>query len=182
MAGQRVAESVPTMHPSCAYTQVVASLAHRLTYIAIAFALSASPTALTACMALCLGGQVAAAGRAGDTHTGHEDHGPAAEQATVSPHAHHGASAALPAAHANASPRTTSHARLVGTCDDCCGSGPLAFAAGPGVERTDGKALAMAPAVSVVSFHLTAATGVIVAPGPVVPPPSPTRAPLALRI
>ena len=61
-------------------------------------------------------------------------------------------------------------------------NGPIAFAAGPGVERTDGKAFATAPPVSVVSFHMNAATHAATPPNPPVPPPSPTRAPLALRI
>lgn len=175
---------VPTPGASFAYTQGVACFAHRLTCVAMVFALSGSPAVLTACMALCLDGSVPAASATDGRQTGHEGHRAVAEPAAASPHAHHGTAASPQptASLAGASPLAPSDARLVGSCDSCCVAGPGAFVAGPGVERTDGKALAMAQAVSVVSFQLSATTHTAPLPGPPVPPPSPTRAPLALRI
>jgi len=161
----------------------VSSFAHRLTCFVMAFALSGSPAVLSACMALCLDSPVAANSTEA-TQVGHAGHSAVTVPAAVSPHAHHGtpASAQLTAGVVNASPLAPSDARLVGTCDNCCLSGPVAFAAGPGVERTDGKAFAMAPTVSVAVFHLSVTTYAAAPPSPPVPPPSPTRAPLALRI
>lgn len=174
---------VPTSSPSCAYTRGVASFAHRLTCLAMAFALSGSPAVLSACMALCLDSPVAASAMGG-TQPGHNGHGGMTEPAAESPHVHHGTAAPTQptATVPTASPLVPSDARLVGSCDNCCVAGPIAFAAGPGVDRTDGKAFATAPAVSVVSFHMNAATHAATPPSPPVPPPSPTRAPLALRI
>jgi hypothetical protein len=148
----------------------------------MAIALSGSPAVLAACMALCLGSPIAASATDG-TQADHKGHGAVAEPAAVSPHAHHGTAASTQptASQASASPLAPSDARLVGSCDSCCVAGPVAFAAGPGVERTDGKAFATAPAVS-VAFQLIAATHAAAPPSPPVPPPSPTRAPLALRI
>jgi hypothetical protein len=172
-----------TSNPGCAYTRGVVSFAQRLTSVAMAFALSGSPAVLSACMALCLDSPVAASAM-GDTQPGHNGHGGMTEPAAESPHAHHGTAAPTQpsATVATASPLVPSDARLVGSCDSCCVVGPVAFAAGPGVERTDGKAFATAPAGSVVSFHMNAATHAATPPSPPVPPPSPTRAPLALRI
>lgn len=169
--------------PSWAYTRSVGSFAQRLTSVAMAFALSGSPAVLSACMALCLDSPVAASAM-GSTQPGHNGHGGMTEPAAESPHAHHGTAAPTQptATVATASPLVPSDARLVGSCDNCCVAGPIAFAAGPGVDRTDGKAFATAPAVSVVSFHMNAATHAATPPSPPVPPPSPTRAPLALRI
>jgi hypothetical protein len=169
--------------PSWAYTRSVGSFAQRLTSVAMAFALSGSPAVLSACMALCLDSPVAASAMGG-TQPGHSGHGGMTEPAAESPHAHHGTAAPTQptATVATASPLVPSDARLVGSCDNCCVAGPIAFAAGPGVDRTDGKAFATAPAVSVVSFHMNAATHAATPPSPPVPPPSPTRAPLALRI
>jgi hypothetical protein len=149
----------------------------------MAFALSGSPAVLAACMALCLDSPMAAASAMDGTPADHKDHGVAAEPASVSPHADHGtaASTQLTASLASASPLAPSDARLTGCCDSCCVAGPVAFTAGPGVERTDGTAFATAPAVS-VAFHVIAATHAAARPSPPVPPPSPTRAPLALRI
>lgn len=179
---------VPTSGPSCAYTRGVTSFAHRLSCFAMAFALSGSPAVLAACMALCLDSPMAAASATEGTKADHKGHGAVAEPAAVSAHTHHGtATSTQPAATqpiatlASASPLAFSAARKVGSCDSCCVAGPVAFAAGPGVERADGKAFAMAPAVSVASFHLSAATHATAPPSPP-PPPSPTRAPLALRI
>jgi hypothetical protein len=169
--------------PSWAYTRGVGSFAHRLTSFAMAFALSGSPAVLSACMALCLDTPVVASAAEG-TQAGHNSHGAVTAPAAASPHAHHSAAASTPptASEASASPLTPSDARLVATCDNCCVAGPIAFAAGPGVDRTDSKAFATAPAVSVVSFHINAATHAVTPLSPPVPPPSPTRAPLALRI
>ena len=172
-----------TSGPSCAYTRGVGSFSHRLTSFVMAFALSGSPAALSACMALCLDGPMGAASATDGGQVDHKGHGAVAEPAAASPHAHHGTTASTqPAASlASATPLAPSDARLVGSCDSCCVAGPVAFAAGPGVERTDGKAFATAPAVS-VAFQVMAATHAAAPPSSPVPPPSPTRAPLALRI
>ena len=175
-------EGVKTSGPSCAYTQGVGSVAHRLTSVVIAVVLSGSPAVLSACMALCFGGQTPA-NATELAHEGHDGHAAVTAPAAASPHAHHGpeASPQPPASVADRSPRAPSHARLVSTCDNCCIAGPVAFAAGPGVERPDGKAFATAPPVS-VPFQVIASTHAAAPPSPPVPPPSPTRAPLALRI
>lgn len=174
---------VPTSSPSCAYTRGVGSFAHRLTSFVMAFALSGSPAVLSACMALCLDSPMVAASATDGMQADHKGHGAVAEPAAVSPHAHHGTAASTQptASPVSASPLAQSDARLVGSCDSCCVAGPIAFAAGPGVERTDAKAFATAPAVS-VPFQVIAATHAAAPPSPPVPPPSPTRAPLALRI
>jgi hypothetical protein len=174
---------VRTSGPGCAYTRGVASFAQRLTSVAMAFALSGSPAVLSACMALCMDSPVAASAMGG-TQPGHNGHGGMTEPAAESPHVHHGTAAPTQptATVPTASPLVPSDARLVGSCDNCCVAGPIAFAAGPGVERTDGKAFAMAPTVLVASFRLSATTHTAPLPGPPIPPPSPTRAPLALRI
>jgi hypothetical protein len=149
----------------------------------MAFALSGPPAVLAACMALCLDSPMAGASATGGTPAGHSGHGAMNEPTAASPHAHHGTAAStLTASVANESPLAPLDARLVGSCDSCCVDGPLAIAAGPGVERADGRVFAMAPAVSVASFRLSAATHAAAPPSPPVPPPSPTRAPLALRI
>lgn len=174
---------VRTSDPSWAYTRGVGSFAHRLTSVLMAFALSGSPAVLSACMALCLDSPVAA-NTTDATQAGHGDHATVAEPAAPSPHAHHGTAASPQptATVANPSSLAPPDARLVGTCDNCCVAGPVAFAAGPGVERTDGKAFAMAPTVAVALFQMSVATPAPAPLRPPVPPPSPTRAPLALRI
>lgn len=174
---------VRTSGPTWAYTPGVGSFALRLTSVVMAFALSGSPAVLAACMALCLDSPMAAASATDGPPADHQGHGAVAEPAAASPHAHHGTAASTQstASLASASPLALSDARLVGSCDSCCVGGPVAFAAGPGVERTDGKAFATAPAVS-VAFHVMAATHAAAPPSPPFPPPSPTRAPLALRI
>lgn len=169
--------------PSWAYTRGVASFTHRLTCVAMALALSGSPAVLAACMALCLDSPTAAIVTDG-AQADHNGHGAMAGPVAESPHAHHSTPAANQptAIAANASPLASSDARLVQSCGNCCLAGPVAFAAGPGVERTDAKACGVAPAIEVVSFHVSVATHEAAPPSPPVPPPSPTRAPLALRI
>lgn len=175
---------VPTSGPSWAYTQGVALFAHRLTCVAMAFALSGSSAVLSLCMALCLNSPLAAVSATDAVQADHQSHGAVAEPAAVSPHAHHGtpASPQPSASVTNASLLPLSDARLVSSCDSCCVASPVALVAGPGVERADGKAFATAPAVSVASFQVVAAMQAAAPPSPSVPPPSPTRAPLALRI
>lgn len=170
--------------PSWAYTRGVGSFAHRMTSFVMAFALSGSPAVLTACMPLCLDSPMAAASAMDGTQADHEGHGAVAEPAAASPHAHHGtaASAQATASLASASPLAQSDARLVGSCDSCCVAGPVAFAAGPSVERAAGKAFATARVAAVTLFQESVATHAAAPPRPPVPPPSPTRAPLALRI
>jgi hypothetical protein len=176
-------EGVKTSGPSCAYTQGVGSVAHRLTSVVIAVVLSGSPAVLSACMALCFGGQTPA-NATELAHEGHDGHAAVTAPAAASPHAHHGpeASPQPPASVADRSPRAPSHARLVSTCDNCCIAGPVAFAAVAGVERTNGKSLGLTPTAAVMLFQASVAAYAAVPSSPPVPPPSPTRAPLALRI
>jgi hypothetical protein len=172
-----------TSGPSWTYTRTVGSFAHRVTSFVMAFALSGSPAVLSACMALCLDSPVAA-NTTDVAKRGHDDHAAVTEPAATSPHAHHGTAASpqpVPSV-ANPSQLAPSDARLVGTCDNCCLGGPVAFAAGPGVERADGKAFAIAPTAAVTLFQLSVAAHDAGPLRPPVPPPSPTRAPLALRI
>lgn len=105
-----------------------------------------------------------------------------ADSPAASPHAHHAATASTQpgASRADAPPSAPSDGYLVGRCDSCCG--PVAVATGPGVKRTDGRALAMVPAVPMAPFRLSITSCATVSPSPQVPPPSPVRAPLALRI
>ncbi len=169
--------------PRWAYTRGVGSFGHRLTSVVMAFALSGSPAVLSACMALCLDSPVAA-NTTDATQAGHEDHAVVTEPAAASPHAHHGTAVSPPpaASEANPSPLAPSDARLIGNCDNCCVAGPVGLAAGPAVERTDGKTFAMAPTVAVALFQVSVAAAAAPPLKPLVPPPSPTRAPLALRI
>jgi hypothetical protein len=145
----------------------------------MAIALSGSPAVLSACMALCLDNPATA----GATQADHSAHG-MAEPAAASLHAHQGADASVHSAISGetASRPAPSDARLVRTCDTCCIAGPVALAAGPGIERIDGKAFAMAPSAAVALHQVSVATDTAAPPHPPVPPPSPTRAPLALRI
>lgn len=161
-------------------------MAHRLTSLAMALALSATPAVLSACTALCFAGPTTAIAASDPeaSHRDHDGHGPVAAPAAASAHAHHDTSASARPHEgvANTAPRPDSDARLVGDCDDCCAAGAVAFAAAPAVDRADAKAFAAVPAVPVASFQPRAATDPAPAPTAPVPPPSPTRAPLALRI
>lgn len=165
------------------YTRHVASRAHRVISVVLAFALSGSPAVLSACTALCLDSPVSAASLE-PAVAGHHGHGAMAEVAPASPHAHHSspASPRSVVSTADPSPQAHSAARLIGACDSCCNAGSAAVVAGPGVERTSGQALAMAPAVAVASFQPSVTTQPAAPPSAPVPPPSPTRAPLTLRI
>jgi hypothetical protein len=149
----------------------------------MAFALSGSPVVLAACMALCLDSPMAAASATDGTQAVHNGHDAVAAPAAVSIHAHHDTAVSIaPSANlASASPLAPSDARLDGSCDSCCVASRVGYTAGSGVARTDGKAFAPAPAVS-IAFHVIAATDAAAPPSPPVPPPSPIRAPLALRI
>ena len=169
-----------------AYTWNVASLPKRLTSLAIVIALSGSPAVLSACMALCLQGVATAASHTDGQSAGHTAHVAAAVPAGASTHAHHGSpvsneSAATASATA-ASSRQSSEAPLSATCTNCCPEGPAMLAAGLGVERTDAKAFGAAPAIQVASFRVSVASHAAAPLRPPVPPPSPTRAPLALRL
>ena len=167
-----------------AYTRDVASLAHRLTSLALAFALIGSPALLAACMALCLHGSVAVATRTVHPHAGHGSH--SAESApAASGHVQHGVSAATdsPAAMTHTpSQHSPSGARMAGVCTDCCTGGPLTFAADFGGERSNAKTFTAVPIVQVAWFGLTPVTDAVSPPHPPIPPVSPARAPLALRI
>jgi hypothetical protein len=170
-----------TLGSRCAYTRDVLSFAHRLTCFAIAMALSGSPVVLAACMALCLDSPVVTASASDGTQAGQKCHVAVAEPAAVSPHAHHGtASSTEPTVSlVSGSLPNPSAARVADICDSCCVG---AFAAGPGLQRVDGRVFAPAMTVSVESFYGTAGTHAAAAPSPPIRPPSPARAPVALRI
>jgi hypothetical protein len=174
--------AVPAPDRAPAYTRTVVPLARRLTSVAMAVTLSGSPAVLSACMALCV--DVPAASASEVPAGGHHGHGDVTEPVAGSPHAHHGIAASTgPTAHAaDASPMVPPDARLAGDCDDCCIAGTAALPAGPGVPRTDGQALATTPAVVLAAFQVRARPDQAAPLRPPVPPPSPTRAPLALRI
>ena len=170
--------TVGTSRVRSTYTRNVASFVNRLACVAMAFALSGAP-AVMACMALCLASPLSATSHAGSTPAHHEGHHGAAEPAAVSPHAHHGT------AHASAvdaAAAASADGRLVGTCDGYCGGAPVELAAGPGVERTDAKALSVAQSIEVESLYVSVANRAAAPPSPPVQPPSPTSSPLALRI
>ena len=171
-------------HSTRAYTRDVASLVHRLTSLALAFALTGSPALLAACMAFCLHGSVEAATGAAHPHAGH-----GAQQAEAAPaasgHVHHGVSAATDSPGAvthDPSQHSTSAVRVAGVCTDCCTSGPLTSAADLGGERSNAKTFTAVPNVQVASFGLTTAPDAVSPPRPPISPLSPTRSPLALRI
>jgi hypothetical protein len=145
----------------------------------MALALSGSPAVMATCLALCLASPASATGHAGPASTHHDAHDGAAEPAAVSPHAHH---SAAPSSAMDGALASAADARLVGTCDGCCGAGLVELAAGPGVEKTDAKALGAAPCVEVASRHISVANRAVAPPTPPVPPPSPIRSPLVLRI
>lgn len=158
----------------------VASFSHRLTCLAFAFALVGSPALQAICNALCLSGPSAAT-TMDAAHTHHMSHGAAPGPISVSPHAHHASTAsAQPAAAATTSP-LGGDARVVGNCVTPCLPGAMAFGTGPGVDRTDGKALGVALGVEVVPFHLSLTAQPAATSSPI-PPQSPIRAPLPLRI
>jgi hypothetical protein len=167
-----------------AYTQNVAFWAKRLTSLTAAFALSGASAVLSACMALCLQAMPAAATPHQQSGlASHGAHTPA--PAVASGHAHHPSPASHePVASAvddQSSPRSP-HARLIAPCDNYCPDG-VALVAGPGVERTDARAFGAAPLVSSVASLLATRPVVGAMPhSPPVPPPSPTRTPLVLRI
>ena len=171
--------------PTCAYTRRVASLPKRLTSLAIVIALSGAPAVLSACMALCLQGVVTAASHSGNQAAGDAGH-PAATPAGAAAHAHHGSpvpAESAATAPTSASPSDPSEARLSTTCTNCCPEGQAVLVAGTNVERTDAKSVRATTAVSqVASFLLTPLALGASPPSPPVPPPSPTRAPLVLRI
>ncbi len=172
-------DSVGTSRVRSTYTQNVASFANRLVCLGMALALSGSPAVMATCLALCLASPASATGHAGPGSTHHDAHDGAAEPAAVSPHAHHSAESSSAV---NGAAALAAEARLVGRCDGCCGGGLVEMAAGPGVERTDAKALAAAPCVEVASRHISVANRAVAPPSPPVPPASPIRSPLVLRI
>ena len=171
-------------HSTRAYTRNVGSLAHRLTSLALAFALTGSPALLAACMAACLHASAAAATRTAHPLAQHDKHS-AQSASAASRHVHHGASDATnsPAAMTHVpSGHPTPDARMAGVCTDCCTSGRLTFTADLGGERGNVQTFAAAPIVEVASFGLMPAADDVSPPGPPIPPPAPSRAPLALRI
>lgn len=173
-------DSVGTSRVRSTYTQNVASFANRLVCLGMALALSGSPAVMATCLALCLASPSSAAGHMGHASAQHEGHDEAAQPAAVSPHAHHHGVAPVPAM--GAAVPSAADTRLVRTCDGCCGGGLVEVAAGPGVERTDAKALGVAQGVEVESRDVSAANRAVTSSTPPVPPPSPTRSPLILRI
>lgn len=165
-----------------AYTRYVALWAHRLTCFTLALALSGSPAVLAVCMSLCLESAAPESVQAG--HSGHGDHSqpPAAVPAS---HEHHGASADRgldgPPSHASY-PRAAFAPRVTAPCSNCCTDGQSAAAVGPRAERSYGQLIAVGSTAQGVSFHAALAAHTVMRLGPPIPPPSPPRAPLALRI
>ena len=164
------------------YTRNVPTWSHRLTCLALAFALSGSPAVLAACMALCVDSPV-------KTTAGHSGHGaPAPErvpEATSHAHHDHGAAAAPtteePATHVAVAPQT-SDARLMAICIDCCFDGGSMPAAGLRAERRDVNAAPLAAIARPTSFDLSHAAQAASPPDPPIPPSSAARMPIALRI
>ena len=152
-----------------AYTRDVAFLAKRLTTIATVFALSGSPAALYACMALCL--QAAPMAAMAHEHGAPVPHA-APVPAVAAGHAHHTSPAAP----------ESSDARLGATCHDCCPDG-VAVVIGLGAERTDTHACGATPMVVAVAHFLLTTSVLGAAPhGPPASPPASPRAPLVLRV
>jgi hypothetical protein len=169
---------------TCGYTRSVV-LSKRLTSLAIAIALSGSPAVLSACMALCLPGVHTAAS---DTDTQPAGHAAplAAAPASASAHAHHGSpvsNESAATAPTTASSDGLSETRLSATCTNCCPEGQVILVVGPGVERTDAKFFSVSSTASQVASVLPTPLGLEASPpSQPVPPPSPTRAPVVLRI
>jgi len=165
------------------YTRNVPTWSHRLTCLALAFALSGSPAVLAACMALCVDSPIVM------TKAGHLGHGALAPEVVpeTASHVHHdhGAAAAPtteePATHLAVAPQA-SDARLMATCSDCCLDGGSMPAAGLRAERRDGDAASEAAIARLAPFDLSRAVQAASPPGPPRPPSSPARTPLALRI
>ena len=163
------------------YTRNV-SWSHRLTGLALAFALSGSPAVLAACMALCQDGPVTTAGHAGHgaratevmlevaPQTHNHDHGAATAPATAEP------ASRLPAA------PQASDVRLVAMCTDCCPDGEFGSVAGLSAERRDVDAASVAATERATSFDFSRAVQASSPSSPPSPPTSPARSPLALRI
>lgn len=167
------------------YTRKVSSWSHRFTCLALALALSGSPAVLAACMALCVDNPVTTAAQ-----TGHADHGARAtevvpEAAPRAQHHNHGVEAAPAvaetAAHLPSAPQP-SHVRLMATCTDCCPDGEFASAPGLRAELRDVDAASVAATERAASFDLSRAVQAASPSSPPIPPTSPARAPLALRI
>ncbi len=167
-----------------AYTRNVASLAKRLTSLAIVIALSGSPAVLSACMALCLQ-DMATASHTDSQLAGHAAH-VAAAPAGASAHAHHGSpvsNESTATGPATGSSHASSEGRLGAPCTNCCPEGQAMMVAGLGVERIDAKSFSATTMASrMASFFVTLPGLGASPPSPPVPPPSPTRALLVLRI
>lgn len=161
------------------YTRGVASFANRLVCLAVAVALFGSPAVTVVCLALCLANPLSATSHTGGMLAQHEGHHGAAVPAAVSPHAHHGT---VPSPAMDGAAEASTDGRLVGTCDGCCDGALVTLAAAPGVERAGDHALIVAQRVEVDSRSGNVASRAVVPPGPPVPPPSPTRSPLVLRV
>jgi len=163
------------------YTANVTSWAQRLVSFATVIAVSGSPAVLSVCMAQCLpAGPAAATSMDHGPAAGHAAHAPA--PAAASGHAHHAAPASHEAASGRSSSPESSHARLIATCGNCCVDGHAAVSTGVGVERAVAQKCAAAPSASPLASYLWTTVVGASLPRPTVPPPSPTRAPLVLRI
>lgn len=153
----------------------------RLTCVSLTLALSGSPAVLAVCLSLCVESAQPEAVQTG--HAGHDGHTQPA--AAPSSHAHHAGSAESPS-HVQAThhgqPEATSDARVKAACSNCCLDGYVAPAPGLRAERGDAQLIAAAPTVQAVSFHAPLKAHSVSPAGPPIPPPSPTRAPLFLRI
>jgi hypothetical protein len=165
-----------------AYTRHVALWAHRLTCLSLALALSGTPAVLAVCVSMCAENAVTADVQ--PRHSGRGDHSQPSAAAPAS-HEHHGASpdSGLDGPTSLAGyPRGALPPRVEAPCSNCCNDGQSAALVGLRAERSDAQLIAVASTAQGAPFHAPLTVHTAMRPGPPIPPPSPPRAPLALRI
>lgn len=153
----------------------------RLTCVSLTLALSGSPAVLAVCISLCQ--ERATVDPVQSGHASHEAHAPPAAAAPAS-HAHHGA-AAEHASHVQVTPgqpELAPDARVKAPCSNCCLDAQFASATGARPERSDAQLIVAAPTAYAVSLLPPLQAHSAAPSGPPIPPPSPARAPLSLRI
>lgn len=166
------------------YTRDVAFRAHGVISLAMAVALSGSPAALAACVALCMQHPPTPAAQTAQVDAGHGAHSAMTAGAPAS-HAHHEASdatAADAAAMHMSGSLVTSDARLVATCGTCCDDQQATTAVARSVERSRAQSPSAPGPALVAAFHVPLAAYAVSPPGPPTPPRQCLKAPLALRI
>lgn len=164
----------------------MAAWPQRLASFAVVFALSGSPAALSACMAVCLQHAPTTA-MADEQGAPVRQTAPASSAARASCHSAHSSPAAH-AAPASADARASAHklsAVRLGVADrDCCSHGvAVADVTGPRVERADAHAYGAAAMVVPLARYLLTTSLLGAAPhGPPASPPALPTALLVLRI